>query len=417
MQDLKTLSTILHLLQWHNQTENGSDALDELELELSSNYNGQISNFCEDNPDHPIAHHYADVNIADTELIDEMDMVAQRLNNKYLSMRKDKAEPDDEYFNLFDQMVEVTKRFMSVVGYTHPIQLTDKNIADPSVVTELVRNLSDISIKFINEKPQNSLVSKRQYTMDDVHSVLTDDTISYKVSNKNGSFMMPLDAESSNIHIKDTGNINDMMRSACHEFGHAQYQSKILANNTDIGKIGGMISLSLHESSSILHEINLSEMSPEVTEDYDNVFRLMSDKIHYIIHIQIRMEIEEMLFNNEITARDIPDVWNSKVEEYIGIVPKNNWDGFLQDIHWNNGAFGYFHSYAIGFFNALVMSETMVQNGVDTSNPDNLLKEIENTYGEYNEFTKNILERMYPDLGSAIEKYEEQLFKRFTYVG
>ena len=48
-------------------------------------------------------------------------------------------------------------------------------------------------------------------------------------------------------------------------------------------------------------------------------------------------------FENNLPAKEIPVLWNKLMQEYIGIVPENEWDGFLQDVHWSSGAFGYFH--------------------------------------------------------------------------
>jgi carboxypeptidase Taq len=76
--------------------------------------------------------------------------------------------------------------------------------------------------------------------------------------------------------------------------------------------------------------------------------RIEADELTYNLHIIIRFEIEEALINGRLEVKDIPDVWNSKMQEYLGITPRNNAEGCLQDIHWSFGGFGYFPSYTLG---------------------------------------------------------------------
>ena len=73
-----------------------------------------------------------------------------------------------------------------------------------------------------------------------------------------------------------------------------------------------------------------------------------SDEATYNLHIMVRYEIEKELINGEINVSDLPDVWNSKMEEYLGITPPNDTKGVLQDIHWSMGAIGYFPTYTLG---------------------------------------------------------------------
>ena len=76
--------------------------------------------------------------------------------------------------------------------------------------------------------------------------------------------------------------------------------------------------------------------------------RVEADEITYNMHIIIRYEIEKSLFANEIKVKDLPHVWNDLMKKYLGIKPKNDRVGVLQDIHWAIGAFGYFPTYSLG---------------------------------------------------------------------
>ena len=57
---------------------------------------------------------------------------------------------------------------------------------------------------------------------------------------------------------------------------------------------------------------------------------------------------EKMLIEENVPVADLPEIWNQKYEEYLGVRPQNDAEGILQDIHWSQGSFGYFPSYALG---------------------------------------------------------------------
>jgi len=78
------------------------------------------------------------------------------------------------------------------------------------------------------------------------------------------------------------------------------------------------------------------------------LIRVEADEVTYGLHIIMRYEIEKKLISDEINAPDLPDVWDSKMEEYLGIRPSNAADGVLQDTHWSQGLIGYFPTYLLG---------------------------------------------------------------------
>lgn len=80
------------------------------------------------------------------------------------------------------------------------------------------------------------------------------------------------------------------------------------------------------------------------------VSRLESDELTYNLHIIIRYELEKLLFAGEIGYDDVPDLWNDKYEQYLGVRPKNDSEGVLQDMHWASGYIGYFQCYVMGNF-------------------------------------------------------------------
>ena len=167
--------------------------------------------------------------------------------------------------------------------------------------------------------------------------------------------------------------IKSTYTAVMHEFGHALYD---LQSNSDIGytPIEGGDSLGLQESQSRFWENfvgrskvftekfykdisrcgkNLKNYSANDFYEYVNnvapsFIRVEADEVTYHFHIMIRFEIEKALIEGKIAVKDLPDVWNSKYEEYLGIRPQTDTQGVLQDIHWSIGSFGYFPTYSTG---------------------------------------------------------------------
>jgi len=162
--------------------------------------------------------------------------------------------------------------------------------------------------------------------------------------------------------------------AAIHELGHATYEQQI-DEKWNVTGLNGGTSMGLHESQSRFYENvigrseefwqahypKFKEIFEDETQDISlkdfhracnkveaSLVRVEADELTYPLHIMIRYEIERMLFSNEIEVEDLPKVWNEKMIEYLGISPKTDSDGILQDVHWSAGLFGYFPTYALG---------------------------------------------------------------------
>jgi carboxypeptidase Taq len=79
-----------------------------------------------------------------------------------------------------------------------------------------------------------------------------------------------------------------------------------------------------------------------------SLIRVEADEVSYSLHIILRFELERALFSGELRPADLPTVWRQKMKEILGVEPETDAQGVLQDIHWSQGAFGYFPSYALG---------------------------------------------------------------------
>lgn len=79
-----------------------------------------------------------------------------------------------------------------------------------------------------------------------------------------------------------------------------------------------------------------------------SLIRVEADEATYNLHIMLRLEIEIALMEGSLAVKDLPEAWNSRMQEYLGLTPPNDAQGVLQDIHWSSGMIGYFATYALG---------------------------------------------------------------------
>ena len=162
--------------------------------------------------------------------------------------------------------------------------------------------------------------------------------------------------------------------SILHECGHAIYEQNI---GDDIAGtiLGSGTSMGMHESQSRFYENIIGRslgfweyiandlkaiLPPEFTsitphmffeavnESKPSLIRVEADELTYSLHVIIRYEIEKMIFAGDVNVDDLPDIWNQKYQEYLGVSSSTDANGVLQDIHWSGGMFGYFPTYALG---------------------------------------------------------------------
>ena len=94
--------------------------------------------------------------------------------------------------------------------------------------------------------------------------------------------------------------------------------------------------------------LDLSSFYRGINKVQPSFIRVEADEATYNLHIMLRMEVETALLTGEIAVKDLPEFWNLRMQEYLGVSPKNDSEGVLQDIHWSMGLIGYFPGYALG---------------------------------------------------------------------
>ncbi|MFB6282976.1 MAG: carboxypeptidase M32 [Halobacteria archaeon] len=187
----------------------------------------------------------------------------------------------------------------------------------------------------------------------------------------------------SRIVTRFEDNPMDALTSTVHEFGHSLYTLGL--PKSEYGNpLGESRDLSVHESQSRLWENHVGRSRPflefllpkfndkfdcdiGIQEAYeslnhvhvDNPIRVEADELTYHMHIVLRFEIEKMLIEDELDVEEVPQVWNSRMEEYLDVLPNGDDEGCLQDIHWSHGSFGYFPTYSLGSVMAAQMFDAM----------------------------------------------------------
>ena len=170
-----------------------------------------------------------------------------------------------------------------------------------------------------------------------------------------------------------------------HETGHAMYDVALPEawRGQPVGRDRGM---AVQESQSLLLEMLIGRnrpflryLTPHLDKAFgvtgpewevENVYRLLirvrrslirvdADEVTYPVHIMLRYELENEILKGELKVKDLPEAWNSRIEDRLGVRPQNDAEGCLQDVHWAVGSFGYFPSYALGAVIAAQLYESL----------------------------------------------------------
>jgi len=182
--------------------------------------------------------------------------------------------------------------------------------------------------------------------------------------------------------------------STIHELGHALHDLNI-PKKEKYTVLGDSPSFGISESQSRIWENNicksrsfwkyfsknfnnnLEELYKEANAIKPTTIRIKSDELYYCLHIILRFELEKELIEGKIEVEELPRLWNEKTKNIIGMKPKNNKEGILQDVHWSLGYFGYFPSYALGsIYASQLYSQMKKEMNIDKKVEKGEFKEI-----------------------------------------
>ncbi len=306
----------------------------------------------------------------------------------------EKAKQTNDY-QLFKpylkKMVELEREYAEKinVGPTPYDTLIDAYEPDSksSWIAKVFDDLKPKLVKIVNKiesssrKPETSVLSRHypaekqwNFTLE----ILKRLNFDFNIGRQDKS-VHPFTASVSSRDIRITTKILENFLPAClfgtiHEGGHALYEMGFMEDIHDTILADGS-SFGVHESQSRLWENiigrslefwkywfpllqkqfpeNLKGVSSEqfygaINTVERSLIRIEADEVTYSLHIILRFELEKCLINDVACVDDLPSLWNQKMDQLLKIVPPNDSEGVLQDVHWSSGAFGYFPSYALG---------------------------------------------------------------------
>ena len=220
-----------------------------------------------------------------------------------------------------------------------------------------------------------------------------------------------------------------MLFSTMHEAGHAMYEQGVNPEY-DRTPLSGGTSLAVHESQSRMWEnlvgrslpfwehyypllkkafasqldgVSLKSFYKAINKVEPSLIRVNADEATYNLHIMLRLELEIGMVEGTIAVKDLPEIWNAKMQEYLGVTPPDDARGVLQDIHWSGGAIGYFSTYALG---NLVSAQLWEKIKKDIRNLDDQIRK-----GDFSE----LLGWLRKNIHQHGQKYEpQQLVEKVT---
>jgi carboxypeptidase Taq len=159
-----------------------------------------------------------------------------------------------------------------------------------------------------------------------------------------------------------------------HEYGHGLYEHQV-APELDRTPLASGVSLGLHESQSRMWEnlvgrslpfwrffyprlqerfprelggLELDAFYRSVNQVQPSLIRIHADEVTYNLHVILRFELEQEILGGRVALRDLPEEWNRRMWDYLGVEVPDDAHGVLQDVHWSGGSMGYFPTYSLG---------------------------------------------------------------------
>jgi len=301
------------------------------------------------------------------------------------------------------KMIEIKRQIAEKIGYEkHPYDaLLDSFEEDLTVddldkvfgeltprIQKILKKLVDLGSPFCKE----SKLAKSKYDIQSVdklnHDILTllqYDRKRFRMDVSTHPFTETMGLNDVRITTRYEGtDFKKSISSTIHEAGHALYDLQC-DQSLSVTPLEGGSSLALHESQSrfwenivgrslsfvqliapmIRKQVNFANQvsDHELYLYFNNVkadyIRVDADEVTYNLHIALRYEIEKKIFGDELSVSEIPEYWNDRMEQLLGVRPTNDSQGVLQDTHWSSGLFGYFPTYTLGNLVSAIIASKM----------------------------------------------------------
>ena len=305
---------------------------------------------------------------------------------------KSKAENDfGQFVPVLQRLVDYQKRFASYRAkkgeklYDSMLDLYEKDF-NMELLDAFFEELKEVIVPLIREIRDHGKPIEDSFLTGDYPEDRQREAAEYLANYVGFDFkkgVMGISAHpfTTNLHNHDvritthySNRMDSSVFSVIHETGHAIYELGISDELTQT-LVGQGASTGMHECQSRFFENiigrsaafwvplykKLQSIFPEqlkgvsreqfveaINKAEPGLIRTEADELTYSLHVMIRYEIEKMMIEEDLDLTKLPDIWADKYEEYLGIRPANAAEGVLQDIHWSEGCFGYFPSYALG---------------------------------------------------------------------
>lgn len=320
--------------------------------------------------------------------------------NGHAVWAKARAESDfSQFAPLLEQTVALNREMAEAIGYTeHPYDALMYRFEPGETVATLkplfarLREALLPIVKAIGEKEQPRFdFLERHYPVDKQHAfaLAMSQKVGYDLDRgRLDTTLHPFEVSftRNDVRITTRFNPNYMAASlfgALHEAGHALYEQGVdpaytrtpfATDLVGLYAVGG-VSFGAHESQSRLWEnhvgrsrefwqVNFAEAQAFYPEQLQDVtaeeffravnrckpgfIRVEADELTYDFHVMLRTDIEAALIDGSLKVKDLPEAWNAKIKEYLGLDVPNDAQGVLQDVHWSSGQIGTFCNYTIG---------------------------------------------------------------------
>lgn len=321
------------------------------------------------------------------KLVEERSILSAKAHEEWVRARK---ENDFKSFApTLERMFEIARESAEHLGYTNHIYDALVDLYEEGATHEqckqMFESLKAPSIELIRRTKEEGTPTDNSF-LTGGYSVEAQKALTEKLVQKLGfdfhrgrqdTAPHPFCGGTSRNDIRLTTRFLDDVKSAifasAHEAGHGMYEQGSPQEFTRTPIAGG-VSLGIHESQSLLWENLVARSKPfwdihiddfnaafphagnvsaetfykAINQVQPSLIRVEADEVTYNMHVLTRFEIESDILEGKLAVRDLPDAWNAKYEEYLGITPPSDTNGCLQDVHWSGGMVGYFPTYTMG---------------------------------------------------------------------
>ena len=310
------------------------------------------------------------------------------------------------------KMLEIKKQMAEKIGYekhpydalldTYEEELTVADL-DPvfSVLTpsvqRILKKLVDSGSAFCKDSSLGSVEYDTNRVQDlnrEILKLLQFDALRFRMDVSTHPFTQSMSLNDVRITTRYEGtDFKRSISSTIHEAGHAMYDLQC-DQSLSTTPVEGGTSLAIHESQSRFWENIVGRSRPfveliggsirkyisfakDMTDNdlylYFNAvkpsyIRVDADEVTYNLHIAIRYEIEKKIVGDELRVSELPEYWNDRMEQLLGIRPHDDSQGVLQDTHWSSGLFGYFPTYTLGNLVSAIIVSNMRKEMEDWDN-------------------------------------------------